>query len=911
MNEQSNNERRDRRRLISTEYKFGNTIGRLGILFYGALRLIEPLITDFPVETALLTFGMCIVSAIIITIVQTSLRGHKTVPLITGVILMVLFIVGAYITRDFNYYFIVLLCVLGIVSIYQKFKMVVYFMIIAVACNIPLYFTIFKDPKIAIFNEMVINGLLCFYGFLFLTLLSYGSSAREGAAQKGLHSFSSMLSTTPDMMVIVDEQKKVQYLSKPLAELAEIDMDLAIGRPLLDLFSDREFKLMLADIMDTDGFYSQICEIKLHGESRWFKVICDSLHGEAKGIFINISDITSTVEAKNLAEEAMKDAKAANESKSRFLATMSHEIRTPMNAIIGISQMIMGRDDVAPDINSQVEKIYSSGHGLLGIINDILDLSKIESGKLEINPGEYDLPSLINDSVQLNMYRIGSKMIEFSLFVDQYTPAHLIGDELRIKQILNNILSNAFKYTERGSVRMEVSHEIIDVDTAEIDLIVRVSDTGQGMKEEDLQKLFSEYSRFNASANRNTEGTGLGMNITRRLVSMMNGRIDVQSEYGKGSIFTVHLSQKKVGMGEIGAELSEKLSNFTFSREKQSAKLQIRRELMPYGSVLLVDDVETNLFVAEGLLKPYKLKIKLVKSGFTALDLIKGGEVYDIIFMDHMMPQMDGIETTQKIRETGYKGTIIALTANAISGAAKMFFDNGFDDFISKPIDLRNLNSALNKFIRDKYRNEHPELIVSTDNFTETTEGEMDKELRKKLITFFIKDAESALDILKKASAESDLKLISITAHGMKSACGNVGFTELSEDAKLVEFSAKNKDKVILDDKLPAFITNLSECIEKLKTEMHEKEEKSEDRKPDDDAPNIANTLAVIAEACDNYDETIAEPLIGGLEKGSYEPKIKESIDKIAELIMFAEFEEAAKLSRELIEKVSDIIVAP
>jgi PAS domain S-box-containing protein len=907
MNEQINLERRFNRRLISPEYRFGNTIGRLGILLYGALRLIEPLITNFPVQTALLTFGMCVAAAIIITIVQTALRGHKTVPLITGVILMVIFIVGAYITKDFNYYFIVLLCVLGIVSIYQKFKMVVYFMIIAVAANIPLYFTIFRDPKIATFNEMVINGLLCFYGFFFLTLLSYRSSAREGAAQRGLHSFSSMLSTTPDMMVIVDEQKKVQYLSKPLAELAEIDMELAIGRPLLDLFSDREFKLMLADIMDTDGFYSQIYEIKLHGERGWFKVICDSLHGETKGTFINISDITSTVEAKNLAEEAMKDAKSANESKSRFLATMSHEIRTPMNAIIGISQMIMGRDDVDPEIGSQIEKIYSSGHGLLGIINDILDLSKIESGKLEINPAEYDLPSLINDSVQLNMYRIGSKMIEFSLFVDQYTPAHLIGDELRIKQVLNNILSNAFKYTDRGSVKMEVSHEIIDIETAEINLIFRVSDTGQGMKEDDLKKLFSEYSRFNSSANRNTEGTGLGMNITQRLVAMMDGRIDVSSEYGKGSIFTVRIRQKKVGLGEIGPELSEKLSNFTFSREKQSEKLQIRRELMPYGSVLLVDDVETNLFVAEGLMKPYKLKIKLVKSGFAALDLIKSGEVFDVIFMDHMMPQMDGIETTQKIRELGYTGTIIALTANAISGASKMFFDNGFDDFISKPIDLRNLNAALNKFIRDRYRNEHPEVVESSATFTETTDGEMDKELRKKLVKFFIKDAESALEILKKASSESDFKLLGVTAHGMKSACGNVGLSGLSEEAKLLEFSAKNKDTAIIDDKLPPFITALSQALENLKEEIEEKEKPIEE-KVADDSVNISSTLTVIAEACDNYDETIAEPLADGLTKGSYEPKTKEAIDKINELIMFAEFEDAARLARDLIEKLSQTV---
>ncbi|MDR0946620.1 MAG: response regulator [Ruminococcus sp.] len=877
---------------ITPEYKFGNNIGRIGVLLYGVLRLIEPLITGNPIANSLKTFGLCVIATVLVTIVQIIMRGHKATPLVTGILIMSIFIIGAYITQYFVYYYISLLCVVGIVSVYQNFKMLIAFFCTALAVNLVLYFTIFLKPEIAAFNEMVLGGLLCFYGFFFLTVLCFRSSVKEGVAQRGLHSFSSMLSTTPDMMVIVDDQKKVQYLSKPLADLAEIEPVLAIGRPLLDLFADRELKLMLADIMDTDGFYSQICEIKLHGESRWFRVICDSLQGDVKGIFINISDITSTVEAKNLAEEAMKQAKTANESKSRFLATMSHEIRTPMNGIIGISQMIMGRSDVTPELNAQIERIYSSGHSLLGIINDILDLSKIESGNLDINPSDYDLPSLINDSVQLNMYRIGSKAIDFSLYVDEYTPAHLLGDELRIKQILNNVLSNAFKYTDSGSVKMYVSHELVDPETSEIDLIFRVEDTGQGMKEEDVNNLFSEYSRFNSSANRNTEGTGLGMNITWRLVNMMNGSIDVKSVFGKGSTFTIRIKQTKIGLTEIGPELSEKLSNFTFSRERQSEKLQIRRENMPYGSVLVVDDVETNLFVAEGLMKPYNLKIKLVKSGFEALDLIKSGESFDVIFMDHMMPQMDGIETTVKIREFGYTGTIVALTANAVSGASQMFINNGFDDFISKPIDLRNLNSALNKFVRDKYRTGK---TYTENTYTETTDSEVGKEIRKKLITFFINDARSAIESMESSAEKADWKLFAISAHGMKSSCANVGNNTLSEAAKLLEFAGKSGNDEIIKKELPSFIQGLKKFIETLKNEAAESKKKA-----DTDAPDLLKTLSEIASACDNYDETIAEPLISILEKASFEPPIAEKIMKISELIMFAEFEDAANLCREI-----------
>jgi PAS domain S-box-containing protein len=879
-------------RTITPEYKFGNFIGRFGIMLYGVLRLIEPLITTYQLENSLKSFLLCVAATFIVTVVQIIMHGHKSTPLVTGILIMTIFIAGAYVTKDYTYYYMALLCVVGIVSVYQNFKMLVYFFFVALTVNVTLYFTIFQRPEIAVFNKMVIDGLLCFYGFFFLTVLCYRSSVREGVAQRGLHSFYSMLATTPDMMVIVDDQKKVQYLSKPLAELADIKPELAIGRPLLDLFRDRELKLMLADIMDTDGFYSQVCEIKLDGERRWFKVICDSLQGDVKGIFINISDITSTVEAKNIAEEAMKEAKTANESKSRFLATMSHEIRTPMNAIIGISQMIMGKSDLSPELNAQIEKIYSSGHGLLGIINDILDLSKIESGNLEISPAEYDLPSLINDAVQLNMYRIGSKSIDFSLFVDEYTPAHIMGDELRIKQVLNNVLSNAFKYTDRGSVKMYVSHELINPETAEFDLIFRIEDTGQGMKEEDIKNLFKEYSRFNGDANRNTEGTGLGMNITLRLVRMMNGTIDVKSEFGKGSIFTIRLRQVKVGLAEIGAELSEKLCNFTFSREKQSEKLQIRREDMSYGTVLIVDDVETNLFVAEGLMKPYNLQITLVKSGFEALDLVKGGAVFDIIFMDHMMPQMDGIETTIKIRESGYTGTVIALTANAVSGASQMFLNNGFDDFISKPIDLRNLNAALNKFIRDKYRG----VKTGTENvYTETTDNEVGKEIRKKLVAFFIKDAESALKTLETSLQNDDLKLFSITAHGMKSSCKNVGNNELSEAAKVLEFAGKDGDKEKIKKELPAFLEGLRQYIENLKPELT-----AEIKKSAADKPDLLSFLTEISFACDNYDETIAEPLIAELEKADFEPEVSEKITKISELIMFAEFEEAAKLCREI-----------
>jgi len=388
----------------------------------------------------------------------------------------------------------------------------------------------------------------------------------------------------------------------------------------------------------------------------------------------------------------------ASRSKSHFLATMSHEIRTPLNAVIGIAQIELQRDTIPDEHTEAFEKIFVSGTGLLGIINDILDMSKIETGKMEIIPERYDVPSLINDSVQLNIGRIGTKPIDFILNIDERLPLKLIGDELRLKQILSNLLSNAFKYTESGSVMLTITKSD---ETGDFALRFIVEDTGQGMKTEDKERLFSEYSRFNVGVNRTTEGTGLGLSITKKLVEMMDGSILVESEYGKGSVFTVTVKQTTVDSNVIGVALAKQLRDYTYHSD--SCAFQSTHEQMPYGKILIVDDVDINLYVAEGMMIPYGLNIKTVLSGFEAVDLVTAGNTYDVIFMDHMMPQMDGIETTQKLRSLGYKGCIVALTANALVGNSEMFLNNGFDGFISKPIDTIQLDEILNKYVRDKH----------------------------------------------------------------------------------------------------------------------------------------------------------------------------------------------------------------
>jgi CheY-like chemotaxis protein/anti-sigma regulatory factor (Ser/Thr protein kinase) len=358
-----------------------------------------------------------------------------------------------------------------------------------------------------------------------------------------------------------------------------------------------------------------------------------------------------------------------------------------------------------PAVRKNLEKIYSSGMTLLGIVNDLLDISKIESGKFEIIPSEYDLPSLINDTINLNIVRIGSKPITFNLLVDETLSSRLVGDELRIKQIFNNLLSNAFKYTREGTVDWRITTER-EGDT--IWLTASVRDTGIGIKPEDMAKLFTDYNRLDTKKNRNLEGTGLGLALTKKMAAYMRGDITVQSEYGKGSIFTVLIKQGYVNDQTIGAVAAENLRNFQYADQKRSRRAELPRIQLPYARVLVVDDVEINLEVAQGMMEPYGMKIDCALGGGQAIELVRKAEVqYDAIFLDHMMPGIDGVETARIIREeigTDYAKNvpIIALTANAIAGNEEIFLGSGFQDFLSKPIDILRLDEAIRKWVRRK-----------------------------------------------------------------------------------------------------------------------------------------------------------------------------------------------------------------
>ena len=407
--------------------------------------------------------------------------------------------------------------------------------------------------------------------------------------------------------------------------------------------------------------------------------------------------------------KAKFEAEAASESKSSFLATMSHEIRTPLNAIIGLSEIELQKK-LPLETRLDLEKIHTSGASLLAIINDILDISKIESGSFELIPVDYDVPGMVNDTIHLNIVRIGSKNIVFKLDIDPAIPRKLHGDEVRVKQVLNNLLSNAFKYTEEGNVGLHIAWEGQE-DMAWISFTV--SDTGRGIRQEDLSRLFSEYSQLDTRANRHIEGTGLGLSITRNLVELMGGAISVESEYGKGSAFRVRVPQQIVDRTPIGEATAQNLRLLQFMETRRNRKLNLARAYMPYGRVLVVDDVETNLDVARGLMLPYGLSIECASGGQEAIEKIRAvcadpsRPRYDLILMDHMMPMMDGIEAVRIIRteiddDYARKVPIVALTANALAGNEEMFLSHGFSAFISKPVDIMQLDRVLNTWVRDK-----------------------------------------------------------------------------------------------------------------------------------------------------------------------------------------------------------------
>ena len=412
---------------------------------------------------------------------------------------------------------------------------------------------------------------------------------------------------------------------------------------------------------------------------------------------VYVSRMNKTMEAQyRELVSANEQAGMASRAKSTFLARMSHEIRTPLNAILGLGS-VARREYGKPEALECVNGIIRAGNGLLGIINDILDFSKIESGRMLINPSPYETAALLSDVLTILRVRITEKPITLLTDIDPSVPCAMTGDALRIKQILLNLLGNAVKYTEKGFIRLAVAGERTAPDADEIRLILTVEDSGNGIKQEDIPKLFDDFARIDEKRNSMIEGTGLGLPIVRSLCQAMGGDIAVVSEFGKGAIFTASVAQivddwRPVSVSTATPPLALDMPEATFTA--------------PSAEVLVVDDVPINLVVVEGLLQPYRMSVSTCMNGREAVELVQARS-FDLVFMDHMMPEMDGIEATAAIRALGGRFAtlpIVALTANVVSGMREMFMENGFDDFLAKPIEESLLDEVMVRWIPTEKR---------------------------------------------------------------------------------------------------------------------------------------------------------------------------------------------------------------
>lgn len=460
-------------------------------------------------------------------------------------------------------------------------------------------------------------------------------------------------------------------------------------------------KLRLSDIfvLERDAFRFRGSKNRVEARCWLRNNICsisiDKIYDDYKdiiGYIVIVHDVTERVRMLERLEREKQRADKANEAKSAFLANMSHEIRTPINAVMGMNELIL-RESEEPMTLEYAKNIQSASKTLLVLINDILDFSKIESGMMEVVEGTYSLKTLLRALNAECKMRADEKGLDLTFIVPKDTPSALLGDEVRIRQVLLNILTNAVKYTMKGSVTMTVSYEKIGAD--QVELSFAVADTGIGIKEENISRLFGKFDRIDEEQVHAIEGTGLGLSIVDRLVTLMNGTVTVESEYGKGSVFTVCLQQKIAGEETVGY-LQEQTKNH--EKRRKGAPLF----LAPDARVLAVDDNKVNLTVIRGLLRKTRAQIACATSGRECLELA-AKEQYDVILLDHMMPVMDGIETLEELKKMPVNksrdAAVIVLTANAMAGVREMYLEKGFDDYLSKPIDGAALEKLLIKYL--------------------------------------------------------------------------------------------------------------------------------------------------------------------------------------------------------------------
>lgn len=621
---------------------------------------------------------------------------------------------------------------------------------------------------------------------------------------------------------------------------------------------------------------------------------------------MTIVDVTKIIEQNHLMKRLVLQTEDANRAKTNFVSNMSHEIRTPMNSIVGITEILL-RSRHSPKEQEYLLNIQSSGRVLLTIINDVLDCSKMEAGKMQLFDEPYDTCSLFHD-LRISMEnRIGHSGLELIYDIDQDIPCKLKGDMGRIRQVIINLVNNAIKYTEKGSVRFSV--HVRQKNTDKVMLYYEVADTGIGIRKEDQKILFDAFQRVEMDRNRYVEGTGLGLTISQNLVNMMGGVIEVESEYGKGSRFFFTIEQTIIDPTPVSAV------NYNGQKDNVTEKEAECLFIAPEAHILLVDDNELNLVVAKELLKPLRMQIDTAENGLQAVKMVRGSQ-YDLVLMDHMMPVMDGIEAAKAIRalpEDKYqKLPIIALTANAMVDARKEFLNAGMNGFVAKPIDFARICNQLKLWlpkdlVRDVPKEEAKKLLADdlSDREIQPEDPQMgfsfeegvkhcgSKAALMKTIRIFYRTIDSKADKIEQCLKEGLISDYVVEVHALKSSALLIGAVPLSEAAKELEDYGKQGKTEVLEEKTPDVLT----LYRHLKNILRPYAEKEEDAKKEFSDGEWITALQQIHQCIEQFDLDGVDQIMEQLEEYQVPECIRESMDQLRVYVADVSLEEIMELT--------------
>ena len=625
-----------------------------------------------------------------------------------------------------------------------------------------------------------------------------------------------------------------------------------------------------------------------------------------QGYMMTIVDVTKIIEQNHLMKRLVLQTEDANRAKTNFVSNMSHEIRTPMNSIVGITEILL-RSRHSPKEQEYLLNIQSSGRVLLTIINDVLDCSKMEAGKMQLFDEPYDTCSLFHD-LRISMEnRIGHSGLELIYDIDQDIPCKLKGDMGRIRQVIINLVNNAIKYTEKGSVRFSV--HVRQKNTDKVMLYYEVADTGIGIRKEDQKILFDAFQRVEMDRNRYVEGTGLGLTISQNLVNMMGGVIEVESEYGKGSRFFFTIEQTIIDPTPVSAV------NYNGQKDNVTEKEAECLFIAPEAHILLVDDNELNLVVAKELLKPLRMQIDTAENGLQSVKMVRGSQ-YDLVLMDHMMPVMDGIEAAKAIRalpEDKYqKLPIIALTANAMVDARKEFLNAGMNGFVAKPIDFARICNQLKLWlpkdlVRDVPKEEAKKLLADdlSDREIQPEDPQMgfsfeegvkhcgSKAALMKTIRIFYRTIDSKANKIEQCLKEGLISDYVIEIHALKSSALLIGAVPLSEAAKELEDYGKQGKTEVLEEKTPDVLT----LYRDLKNILRPYAEKEEDAKKEFSDGEWITALQQIHQCIEQFDLDGVDQIMEQLEEYQVPECIRESMDQLRVYVADVSLEEIMELT--------------